>query len=360
MKVKLSQMYVDDKIRQAVMRVLSSGQYIKGNELESFEREFAGSCGTKYAVAVSSGTSAILLSLMSLGIGDGDEVIAPALTFIATVSPARFLGATIKYADIDPETYTIDPGEIEKIISSKTRAIIPVHLYGHPCDMDAINKLAKAHKIHVIEDACQAHLSMYKAKTIGSLGEMARFSFFPSKNMTVLGDGGMVTTDNEELARNVRMLRDHGRTQKYVHDLLGLNCRLSEIHAAIGAEQLKHLAAWNMRRREIAARYSSSLDGCGLSLPLEKEWAKHVYHMYVIRTGQRDKLAAYLKERGIETGIHYPVPLHRQPCIKSDVQLPVTEKYVDQILSLPIHPQMGDDQVDYVVSQIREFAGSSA
>jgi dTDP-4-amino-4,6-dideoxygalactose transaminase len=257
MKVKLSQMYVDDKIRQAVMRVLSSGQYIKGNELESFEREFAGSCGTKYAVAVSSGTSAILLALMSLGIGDGDEVITPALTFIATVSPARFLGATIKYADIDPETYTIEPGEIEKIISSKTRAIIPVHLYGHPCDMDAINKLAKSHKIHVIEDACQAHLSTYKAETVGSLGDMACFSFFPSKNMTVLGDGGMVTTDNEELARKVRMLRDHGRTQKYVHDLLGLNCRLSEIHAAIGAEQLKHLAAWNMRRREIAARYSS-------------------------------------------------------------------------------------------------------
>lgn len=359
MKVSLSQMYVDDKIRQAIMRVLSSGQYIKGSELESFEQEFAKSCGTKYAVGVSSGTSAILLALMSLGIGDGDEVIAPALTFIATVSPARLLGATIKYADIDPETYTIDPGEIQRNISAKTKAIIPVHLYGHPCDMDAINKLAKAHNIYVIEDACQAHLATYKAKTAGSLGDIACFSFFPSKNMTVLGDGGMVTTNNAELAQKVRMLSDHGRTQKYVHELLGLNCRLSEIHAAIGNEQLKHLAVWNMRRREIAAQYGSLLNGYGLLLPVEKEWAKHVYHMYVIRTKQRDKLISYLKERGIETGIHYPVPLHRQPCIKSDVQLPVTEKYVEEILSLPIHPQMNDDQVDYVVSQIREFAGSS-
>ena len=355
MRVSLSKMYVDEQIHQAVIRVLNSGRYIKGQELEKFEQEFAESCGAKYGVGVSSGTSAILLSLMALGIGEGDEVIVPSLTFIATATPARFLGATLVYTDIDPETYTIDPAEIERKISPRTKAIIPVHLYGHPCDVDPINELAKEHNLYVIEDACQAHCATYKGKKAGSLGDIGCFSFFPSKNMTVLGDGGMITTNDGELAQKVRMLRDHGRTQKYVHELLGLNCRLSEIHATIGREQLKHLAEWNKRRREIAARYSTLLQDSGVAIPVEREWAKHVYHMYVIRVKQRDELVSYLKGKGIETGIHYPVPLHRQPCIKSDVSLPITEKYVDEILSLPMHPQLSDDEVDCVASEVRNF-----
>ena len=355
MQISLSKMYVDDQIYKVVLNVLNSGRYINGQNIASFEQEFASLCTTKYAVAVSSGTSAILLSLMASGIGKGDEVIVPSHTFVATVSPARFLGATLVYADINPETYTIDPGEVRRKISPRTKAIIPVHLYGHPCDMDPLNELARAQNICVIEDACQAHGAAYKGKKTGSLGNIACFSFFPSKNMTVLGDGGMITTNNDKIAQEVRMLRDHGRTQKYVHEILGLNCRLSEVHAAIGREQLKHLAQWNERRRAIAAQYNAQLRDSGVVIPVEGDWAKHVYYMYVIRVKQRDKLASYLKEKGIETGIHYPVPVHRQPCLKSDVRLPVTEKYVDEILSLPMHPQLTDEQVRYVASEVRNF-----
>jgi perosamine synthetase len=386
MQVPLSKMYVDDRIHKVVGDVLNSGRYINGQQIKSFEQEFAGLCGTKYAVGVSSGTSAILLSLMALGIGQGDEVIVPSHTFIATASPAKFLGATIVYADIDPEAYTIEPAQVKKKITPRTRAIIPVHLYGHPCDMDPINELARAHSIHVIEDACQAHGATYYShrtqatpqtqqtpatratqptpaaqqtqqteRRVGSLGDIACFSFFPSKNMTVLGDGGMIATDNGQLAQKVGMLRDHGRTQKYVHEMLGLNCRLSEVHAAIGREQLKHLTDWIERRRAIAARYNALLRDSGVTVPVEQEWAKHVYYMYVIRAKQRDKLASYLREKGIETGIHYPVPVHRQPCLKADVRLPVTEQYVDEILSLPMYPELTDEQVEYVASQVRDF-----
>ena len=355
MNVGLSKMYVDDQIRKAVLNVLNSGRYINGQNLKSFEDEFADLCSTKYAVGVSSGTSAILLSLMALGIGEGDEVIVPSHTFIATASPAKFLGATLVYADIDPETYTIDPAEVQRKITPRTKVIIPVHLYGHSCDMDPINKLAKAHNLYVIEDACQAHGATYKGEKTGSLSDIACFSFFPSKNMTVLGDGGMVTTNDGELARKVGMLRNHGREQKYVHDILGLNCRLSEVHAAIGREQLKHLTEWTEKRRAVAARYNILLRDSGVIVPVEREWAKHVYYMYVIRVKQRDNLASYLKGKGIETGIHYPVPVHRQPCLKSNVRLPVTEKYVDEILSLPMHPQLSDGQVGYVAAQVRNF-----
>ena len=355
MRIPLSKMYVDDQIQKAVLSVLNSGRYINGQNLKSFEEEFADLCSTKYAIGVNSGTSAILLSLMALGIGEGAEVIVPSHTFIATASPARFLGATVVYADIDPETYTIDPAEVKSKITSRTKVVIPVHLYGHPCDMDPINELARAHNIHVIEDACQAHCATYKGKKTGSLGDIACFSFFPSKNMTVLGDGGMITTNDEEIAQKVGMLRDHGRTQKYVHEILGLNCRLSEVHAAIGKEQLKHLAEWTEKRRAIAARYGLLLRDSGVIVPVEREWAKHVYHMYVIRVKQRDKLASYLKDKGIETGIHYPVPVHQQPCMKSDAHLPITEQYADEVLSLPMHPQLSDEQVEYVASEVRNF-----
>jgi len=355
MDITLSKMYIDDQIQEAVLKVLNSGRYIGGQNLRRFEEEFADICNTRHAVGVSSGTSAILLSLMALGVGELDEVIVPSLTFIATATPARFLGATLVYADVDPETYTIDPAEVKRKISPRTKAIIPVHLYGHPCDMDPITELAKTHNLHIIEDACQAHCATYKGKRTGSLGDIACFSFYPSKNMTVLGDGGMITTNDRGLAHKVRMLRDHGRVQKYVHEFLGLNCRLSEIHAAIGREQLRHLAEWNKRRREIAARYNALLRNPGIALPVERVWAEHVYYMYVIRTKQRDKLASYLKERGVETGIHYPLPVHRQPCLRSNVHLPITEKYVDEILSLPMHPQLSDEEVEYVALEVRNF-----
>jgi len=359
MKISLSKMYVDEEIHQAVAQVLESGRYIKGQNLERFEQEFANFCTTKYAIGVSSGTSAILLSLMALGVGSGDEVIVPSHTFIATASPAKLLGATLAYADIDPESYTIDSTDVARKITPKTKAIIPVHLYGHPCDMDSLDSLAKEHHLYIIEDACQAHGATYKGRRTGSLGDIACFSFYPAKNMTVLGDGGMITTNNDGLAKKLRMLRDHGRTQKYLHELLGLNCRLSEIHAAIGREQLKHLSQWNDRRHQIAAHYNSLLNYDGITIPVEKDWARHVYHMYVIRIKSRDKLALYLKEKGIETGIHYPIPLHHQPCLRADVRLPITEKYVDEILSLPMHPQLTEPEVEYVASQIGKFIEAS-
>jgi dTDP-4-amino-4,6-dideoxygalactose transaminase len=292
---------------------------------------------------------------MALGIRAEEEVIVPSHTFVATASPAKFLGATIVYVDVDPDTYTMDPADVERRITSRTKTIIPVHLYGHPCDMDPITELARANNIHVVEDACQAHGAAYKGRKAGSLGNIACFSFYPSKNMTVLGDGGMVTTNDGELAQKVRMMRDHGRTQKYVHEMFGLNCRLSEVHAAVGREQLKHLADWTERRRAIASRYDTLLRDSEVVLPVERDWAEHVYYMYVIRLKQRDKLASYLKNKGIETGIHYPVPVHRQPYLMSDVRLPITEQYVDEILSLPMHPQLSDQDVDYVASEVRNF-----
>lgn len=355
MKINLSKMYVDEQISQAVARVLQSGRYIKGQELKGFEQEFAGLCGTRYAVGVSSGTSAILLSLMALGIGASDEVIVPSMTFIATATPAIFLGATLVYADIDPESYTIDPADVRRKVSSRTKAIIPVHLYGHPCDMDSLNEIARENNLYIIEDACQSHGAIYKGRKTGSLGDIACFSFYPSKNMTVLGDGGMITTNDKALAEKVGMMRDHGRVGKYVHNILGLNFRLSEIHAAIGREQLKHLADWNRRRHEIATQYNALLSNSGVVTPVEKEWAEHVYYMYVIRVKQRDKLAAYLGQKGIETGIHYPVPLHKQPCIATDVSLPITEQCADEILSIPMHPELSDEAVNYVASEIKNF-----
>lgn len=354
MKIDLGKMYVDDDIRNSVIEVLNSGRYIKGEKLSNFEKEFAEFCGTKYAIGVSSGTSAILLALMALEIKKGDEVIVPAHTFIATASPILFLGGKPVFADIDENTYTIDPKDIERKITTNTKAIIPVHLYGHPCDMDPINKIAKENDLTVIEDACQAHGAVYKGKKCGSIGQIGCFSFFPSKNMTVLGEGGMVSTNNNELAEKISMLRDHGRKDKYVHEILGLNLRMDEMHAAIGRESLKKIIEWNRKRRDVASLYNRSLDGLDLVYPVERSWAEHVYHLYVIRIKDRDKLMIYLKRRGISTGVHYPVPLHKQPCMLEDVYLPVTERCVEEILSLPMHPQLSREEVEYVCDNIKE------
>ena len=356
MKINFSKMYIDEGMKKAVLDVLDSGRYVKGDELRKFEQEFAEFCTTKYAVGVSSGTAAILLSLMAIGIGKGDEVIVPAHTFIATASPIKFLGGTPVYADIDSETYTLDPNDVERKITENSKAIIPVHLYGHPADMDPINELAENHSLYVIEDASQAHGAIYKGRKVGSIGDIGCFSFFPSKNMTVLGEGGMVVTDNEELAEKVAMMRDHGRREKYVHEMLGLNFRMGEIHAAIGREELKHISEWNRKRREIAAHYNSLLNGFDLVRPIEKTWAKHVYHLYVIRMKQRDKLAEHLKKADVSTGIHYPIPLHKQPCLMAgDVHLPITESYVNEILSLPMHPQLTNSEIEYICNNINEF-----
>jgi dTDP-4-amino-4,6-dideoxygalactose transaminase len=357
MRVNLSEMYMDDQIKKAVIEVLESGRFIKGEQLKKFEHEFAVFCSTKYAVGVSSGTAAILLSLMALGIGKEDEVIVPSHTFIATATPILFLGAKPVFADIDAETYTIAPKGIEECLNDRTKAIMPVHLYGHPADMDQINNIAQDKGLYVIEDACQAHGAIYKGKMTGSLADIACFSFYPSKNMTVCGDGGMVMTNNEELAEKVSMLRDHGRKEKYIHEMVGLNLRMSEISAAIGRQQLQHLSVWNEKRRHVAKLYNQLLSEIDkIATPVEKDWARHVYYMYVIRTNQRDKLAEYLKGNGISTGIHYPVPVHQQPIMEAySKSLPVTEKVVDEILSLPTYPQLMDTQIKFITDTIETF-----
>jgi perosamine synthetase len=359
-KINIAEMYVDNDIKQAVLDVLDSGHYIKGQNNKYFEKEFADFCGTNYAITTSSGTAAIFLSLQALGISNGDEVIVPSHTFIATVSPVLYLGAKPIFVDINIETYTINPEEVEKKISRRTKAIIPVHLYGHPADMSAIMDIANDNDIRVIEDACQAHGALYNGKKVGAIGDIGCFSFFPSKNMTVAGDGGMITTNDDELAEKTGMLRDQGRKEKYIHELLGFNFRLSEIHAAVGRQQLKHLPKWIEVRREIANYYNELFDDIDkIITPTEKVGVKHVYHLYIIRTKYRDMLKEYLEKQGISAGIHYPVPVHRQPCVTERVDpimdLIGTDKVVGEVLSIPMHPQLKREEVEYITGKIKDF-----
>ena len=358
MKVNMAEMYVDDEIKNAAIRVLESRRYVKGEEAKKLEEEFAEFVRAKYGIATNSGTSALHVALLAIGIKRGDEVIVPSHTFIATVSPVVHIGAKPVFAEIDEETYTINPEDIRKKITERTKAIMPVHLYGHPCNMDEIKEIAEEHDLKIIEDACQAHGAEYKGKKVGSIGDIAAFSFFPSKNMTVAGDGGMIVTNNEEYAIKAKALVDQGRIagKKYEHDFVGFNYRMSEILAAIGRVQLKHLPEWIEKRREVAGIYDEILEE-DVVLPMEKEWAKHVYHLYVIRHEERDKLKEFLKEKGIATGIHYPIPVHLQPSMREygNVKLEVTEKIAREILSIPMHPQMEREDVEYVANAIKEW-----
>ncbi len=359
-RIPLSKVYIDNEIKNSVLRVLESGQYILGKECELFEAEFADFIGRKYAILVSSGTAALWLSLMSLGVKQKDEIIVPSHTAFPTVEPILALGAKPVFIDID-KTFTINPLKIEDKISKKTVGIIPVHLYGHPANMEVILKLAHKYRLFVIEDCCQAHGGKFKGKKVGSLGDIGCFSFYPSKNLTVCGDGGMVVTDSCTINDKIRMLRDHGRRSKYIHEVLGYNERFNEIQAIIGRLLLRRLNEFNRRRREIAGLYRDKLKNLPLFCPHEAEWAYHVYHMFVIRVKNRDRLAAFLLKKGIGTGIHYPVPCHLQPAIKeqfSKNRLPLTEEYCNDILSLPIYPLLSDEQVDYICKRIKQFFDS--
>ena len=356
MRYNLSEMYVDDEIRTKVINVLNSGRYIKGEENKNFEKDFSAYCNTKFGITTSSGTAALYLAYYAIGVGEGDEIIAPSHTFIATVSTAMHLGAKPIFVDIDPETFCMDVEGVKKGITEKTRVIVPVHLYGHPVDMKPIMELAEEHGIWVVEDACQAHGSMYHGDKVGSIGDVGVFSFFPSKNMTVAGDGGIIVTNNGEIAEKIAMLRDQGRKDKYVHELLGFNFRMSEIHAAIGRLQLRHLDERIDKRRHVARCYNDLL--CNLdsiiSLPVEGPSCKHVYYVYTMRCKNRDSLAAFLKKEGIATGLYYPIPLHRQPCMYSEIKLPVTDIIVNEILSLPMHPKLNYNDIEYICNKIKE------
>lgn len=358
MNIPLSKVYMDDGIKKAVLEVLDGGWYILREKVREFEGKFAEFCGVKNAVCVSSGTAAIFLSLLALDIKSGDEVIVPSFSFIASATPVIHLGAKSVFVDIEAETYTLDPEKVEEAVTGRTKAIIPVHLYGHPANMDAILEIAEENSLYVIEDAAQAHGAEYKGRKVGGIGHVACFSFYPSKNMTVCGDGGIVTTNNEEIAEKVRMIRDHGRLEKYIFKIVGYNLRFNEIQAAVGIKQLEKLPRWNEARRNIARMYNQALEGL-VTTPIEEPWAKHVYHLYVIRTEKRDELREFLKQQRISTGVHYPVPIHKQPAITSvlGVQpaLRNTEKFAKEVLSLPIHPALTKREVEYVSQKITEF-----
>ena len=366
MKVPLSKPYVDKEMKESVLEVIDSGQYILGNHCRNFEKEFAQFIGVKHAVLTSSGTSAIFLCLKALEVGSGDGILVPSLTAFPTVEPVFHVGAQPIFIDID-ETFTMDPRQIEEILKRgsqipgirKMRGILPVHLYGHPANMDFILDIAKHYGLFVLEDCCQAHGARYQGKRVGSMGMAGCFSFYPSKNLTVFGDGGILVTDDEDLAKQCRMYRDHGRKEKYEHELVGYNLRFNEIQAAVGRLQLRRLDGFNESRRQIARWYGDGLKGLPVITPKVQDWAEPVFHLYVIQTSKRDPLATYLKERGIQTGIHYPIPNHQQPAVRNAMgpqpKLERTEEAAKNILSLPMYPELDKEKVDFVCGAIREF-----
>jgi len=350
---------IKEEIDNAVLGVLESSQFVLGEEVAAFEKEFAQYCHVDHGVAVNSGTSALHLAFLAAGIGAGDEVITVANTFIATVAAIRYTGATPVLVDMDPASYTMDPEKIEAVITERTKAICPVHLFGQMADMDAIMAIAKKHDLLVIEDAAQAHGAEYKGRRAGSIGHLGCFSFYPGKNLGAYGEGGMVTTNDEEYARAIRMMRDWGAEKKYHHDLVGFNYRMTGIQGAILRVKLRHLEEWTEARRAHAALYGKMLAGTDVLIPAEVPYARHVYHLYVIRTQQRDALQKVLGERKIYTGIHYPIPVHLQKA-HADLSykqgdFPETEKAANEILSLPMFAELQDEEIGFVCDAIKEY-----
>jgi dTDP-4-amino-4,6-dideoxygalactose transaminase len=352
------------EIDEAVMHVLSSTQFIMGKEVGEFESAAAGYLGTKHAVGCASGTDALQISMMALGIGRGDEVITSPFTFVATVETVVLLGATPVYVDIDPKTYNIDPSKIERAISPRTKAIIPVHLYGQSADMDPITDVAQKHGLKVIEDAAQAFGAEYKGRRVGSLGDAACISFFPTKNLGAFGDAGMITTNDEQLAERIRMISLHGSRKKYQHEVLGVNSRLDTLQAAILRVKLKRLDGWNRLRQQFAGMYSVQLESSGVITPYVMPCCTHIYHQYSIRVPKssgktRDALVADLNSRGIPTAVHYPIPLHLQRAFahlgKKVGDYPVSEAVASEILSLPMHTELDEVQIDYITGEIKSF-----
>jgi dTDP-4-amino-4,6-dideoxygalactose transaminase len=357
-QVPLSRVVIDDEIRARVMAATDSGHYILGPECKAFEAELAAYFGRKHCVLVANATSGLQLVLMAHGVKAGDEVLVPAHTAFPTVEAVFDAGAKPVFLDVD-ESYTCDPSWIEPRITPRTKAIVPVHLYGHPCDLDRIGEIAKRHGLPVIEDCAQAHGARWHGKKVGSVGASAVLSFYPSKNLPVLGDGGAVLTDDDEVATRLRMLRDHGRRDKLRHEIVGYNMRFNEIQAAVGRVFLARLDRNNDRRRETAAMYRDLLAGLPLELPTERQGAHHVYHLFVVRTDRRDALAKHLAGRGVQTGVHYPLPNHIQPATLSALgrgePLPRTEKVCPEILSLPVFPSITDDEIRRVAAAVRSF-----
>ena len=359
--VDLKQQYagIRQEIMAAVAKVFDSGQFVLGKEVEAFEDEFAAFCGVQHAVAVNSGTSALHLALLAAGVGPGDEVITVPCTFVATVAAIVYAGATPVFIDVDPVTYTMDTTQIEAALTPQTKALLPVHLYGNPADMDPILEVAGRYGLAVIEDAAQAHGAEYKGRRCGSIGDLGCFSFYPGKNLGAYGEGGIVTTDDSEFVRKIRMLRDWGAEKKYEHVLKGFNYRMEGVQGGILRVKLRYLEQWTEARRAHAASYARILSGAGLTIPEELPGNRHVYHVYAILTTRRNELMRALNGRGVQTGIHYPYPIHLLPAY-SDLnygagEFPVSERIAVEELSLPMFAELTEAQIEEVGAAISEF-----
>jgi len=350
---------IKPEIDAAIQDVLDNTAFIMGENVKNFESNFAKFCGVKHAIGVSSGTSALHLALLGAGIKPGDEVITVPNTFIATAEAISHVGAKPVFVDIDKETYTINVSKIKDKITEKTKAVIPVHLYGQMVEMDDLMELAQDNNLKIIEDSAQAHGAEYKCRKAGTIANSGCFSFYPGKNLGAYGDAGMVTTNDDEIAENVKILRDHGRSDKYEHKIIGFNHRIDALQAAILNVKLKYLNGWTDARRKNAKLYNELLSNVDVVTPVEKEYSKHVYHLYVIRTKKRDELQKYLKTHGIATGVHYPIPLHLQPAYShldyKEGDFTVTEEYSGEILSLPMFGELTEEEIGYVVEKIKEF-----
>lgn len=346
---------------EAVLKVMQKGSFILGENVREFEREFASYIGAKYGLGVGSGTDALHIALEALGIGPKDEVITVSHTFVATAYSIIHAGTTPVFVDIDPETYTINPELIEKAITPKTKAILPVHLYGQPANMTNIMEIAKKHNLRVVEDVAQAHGAKFQGQTVGTFGDIGCFSFYPGKNLGAYGDGGLIVTNDEAVAEKVRMLREYGQKAKYHHEIVGYNSRLDEMQAAILRIKLRHLEAWNENRRRNAKLYDEQLSDLPMSITTPKvaKDRTHVYHLYVIRAKQRQLLQDFLSQVQISTGIHYPIPVHKQPAcvniVKQGSKLTITEQIVGEILSLPMFPELKQEEIQFVCDNIKKF-----
>lgn len=344
------------EIDAGIAEVLDTTAFIQGKQVREFEAAFADYLGAAHVIGVGNGTDALYLALRASGIGPGDEVITAANTFIATTEAVTGVGASIVLVDIDPESYTIDPALIEAAITPRTKAIIPVHLYGQPADMAAIMEIANRHNLLVIEDACQAHGAWYDGRRAGTIGHIGCFSSYPGKNLGAYGDAGVIATNDDDLAARLRMLANHGSQQKYHHEIEGWNSRLDTIQAVVLSVKLPHLDAWNERRRQHAERYSELLAGSGVKTPTIRH-GDHVWHLYVIETEDRDELGRRLAEQGIATGVHYPIPLHLQPAYEhlgyGPGAFPVTERVAARILSLPMFPELTEEQITLVADAVQ-------
>lgn len=346
---------IGEEERAAVDRVMRSGMLAQGPEVAAFEEEFSRIVEGCHSIAVNSGTSALHLSLLALGIGHGDEVIVPSFTFAATANTVQLTGATAVFADIEPDYFSLDVSAVEAAITPRTKAVMPVHLYGHPADLAALSALCTKHGILLIEDAAQAHLASVNGKPVGAWGDTGSFSFYPTKNMTS-GEGGMVTTSSAEVDRKVRLLRNQGMEKRYANEVFGFNNRMTDIHAAIGRVQLAKLADWTAKRQSNAAFLSENLRG--VITPPTAAWATHVFHQYTIRVvdHDRDRFAEELHAKGVGNGIYYPTPVHRLPSFGLELDLPVTETATKQVLSLPVHPSLTDAELEQIATTVNDVA----